>query len=84
MKQLSISLVLLFMLAISACANTPPPPGSLAAIHQQARKAIDTECVRALYLSVPGRRKVYYRISGGWVDVFGYCKAYAYSRVGRG
>ena len=79
MKQISKSLVLLFLLAITTCATAPPPPGSLAAIRQEARKAIETECVRALFLKK--RKTIYYRVAGRMVDVFGYCAAYAHSRV---
>ena len=80
MKQLSVSLVLLSVLVISACTITPPPPGSLAEIRQQARKVVQSECLHALWLS-KGRKITYYAVSGGMVDVFGYCAAYARSRV---
>ncbi len=80
MRQLSKSLVLLFLLVIPACATAPPPPGSLAAMRQEARKAIETECVSALFLKT-ARRKIYFGVSGGLVDVFGYCAAYAHNRV---
>ena len=64
MKQISKSLVLLFLLAITTCATAPPPPGSLAAIRQEARKAIETECVRALFLK---KRKTIYSIEDAYV-----------------
>ena len=79
MKKLSISLVLLSVLTISACAVTPPPPGSLAEMRQQVRKAIESDCLNALWLKE--RRTLYYAVSGGMTDVFGYCNAYARSRV---
>ena len=81
MKQISKSLALLFVLIITACTTTPLPPGSLAAIRQEAREAIETECVSALFLR--DRRTIYFAVPGGWVDVFGYCRAYARSRVER-
>lgn len=80
MKKLSISLVLLSVLVMSACATTPPPPGSLAEIRQQARKAVESQCLYDLWLS-KGHETTYYAVSGGLVDVFGYCAAYARSRV---
>ena len=69
MKQISKSLVLLFLLVVTACATAPPPPGSLAAIRQEARKAIETECVRVLFVNK--RKTIYYRVAGRIVDVFG-------------
>ena len=80
MKQLSVTLVLLSVLVISACTITPPPAGSLAEIRQQARKAVESECLDVLWLS-KGAKTTYYRVSGGMVDVFRYCAAYARSRV---
>ena len=57
MKKLSISLVLLSVLTISTCAIAPPPPGSLAEMRQQARKAIESDCLNALWLKE--RRTIY-------------------------
>ena len=80
MKQISKSLLLLFVLIITACTTAPSPPESLEAIRQEARKTIETECVSALFLKT-GRRTFYFGVSGVLVDVFSYCKAYARSRV---
>ena len=77
MTQISKSFVLLFVLIITACTTAPLLPGSLAALHQQTRKAIETECVRELLM----RQSIYRGVDGNLFDVLGYCEANARSRA---
>ncbi|MCZ6708746.1 MAG: hypothetical protein O7B25_00115 [Gammaproteobacteria bacterium] len=80
-NRILVTLWLLAGLGWTACVSASTERESAAPISQVQTDAIESKCIDGLLLLEEARQPTTYAVSGGMVNVNGYCKAYARGQV---
>ena len=80
-NRILVTLWLLAGLGWTACVSASTERESAAPISQAQTDAIESKCVDGLLLLEKSTQPTTYAVSGGMVNVDGYCKAYARGQV---